>query len=366
MSGLPDDADLGRHRPLHARRDPDEADVPVLDPVTGVPVDPSGQASPRVAKVERSDGSTGTVVLAFVANVLVAVAKSVAAAITGSASMVAEAVHSWADAGNEVFLLVADRTSRRPADRGHPLGYGREAYVWSMFAAIGLFALGAGVSVTHGVQELLDPEPASDFVVAYVVLAISFVLEATSFAKSVRQARAEAAESNRDVVDHVVATSDPTLRAVFFEDAAALVGLVLAALGIVLHQVTGSATYDALGSIAVGLVLAVVSVVLIQRNREFIVGATVDDETRTRALLLLQSVPDVQRVTYLRMEFVGPRSVYVLASVDLVGDESEHLVARRLDRVERAVAARPGVAGAVLTLSTPEEPTLVPGVGTPG
>ena len=104
-------------------------------------------------------------------------AKSIAAVLTGSASMLAEAAHSWADTGNEVFLLVANRRSHRPPDRAHPLGHGREAYVWSLLAALGLFVAGAAVSVTHGIQELITPEPATDFVVGYVVLALSFMLE---------------------------------------------------------------------------------------------------------------------------------------------------------------------------------------------
>ncbi|MGC5165800.1 cation diffusion facilitator family transporter [Luteimicrobium sp. DT211] len=315
--------------------------------------------TPRVASPpdERGD-STLTVVIAFAANLAVALAKSAAAALTGSASMVAEAVHSWADTGNEVFLLVADRSSRRKADAVHPLGYGREAYVWSMFAAIGLFAVGAGVSVTHGIQELAHPEPATDFGVAYAVLALSFVLEGLSFLRSIRQARGEARVAERDVLEHVVATSDPTLRAVVAEDAAALVGLVVAFVGVLAHQLTGSPVPDAIGSIVVGLVLGVVAVILIQRNRVFLVGAGVDERTRRAVLAGLLGLPDVARVTYLRLEYVGPRSLYLVASVDLVGDAVEHVVARRLDALERKVAETPRLAGVVLTLSTPEEPSL--------
>src|SRR5215510_1853829 len=136
--------------------------------------------------------SLTTVLVAFGANVLIAVAKSVAAVVTGSASLVAEAAHSWADTGNEVFLLVADRRSRRPPDRAHPFGHGREAYVWSLLAALGLFVAGAAVSVTHGVQELFHQEPATDFVVGYVVLALAFVLEGISFLRSVHQLRPQA------------------------------------------------------------------------------------------------------------------------------------------------------------------------------
>ena len=126
--------------------------------------------------------SAVTVLVALVVNLLLALAKSVAAVVTGSASMLAEAAHSWADAGNEVLLVIANRRSVRPPDRAHPLGHGREAYVWSLFAALGLFVAGAAVSVTHGVQQLLRPEPADDFVVAYVVLGISFVLDGASLA----------------------------------------------------------------------------------------------------------------------------------------------------------------------------------------
>ncbi|OLT51001.1 cation diffusion facilitator family transporter [Cellulosimicrobium sp. CUA-896] len=303
--------------------------------------------------------STRTVVIAFVANALVAAAKSGAAVVTGSASMLAEAVHSWADTGNEVFLLVADRRARRPADATHPLGHGREAYVWSMFAAIGLFAVGAGVSITHGVQELVHPEPAGDFVVAYVVLALAFVLEAVSFLQARRQVRAEARRAEHDTLHHVLVTSDPTLRAVFAEDAAALVGLVVAAGGVLAHQVTGSPVPDAIGSIVVGLVLAVVSLVLVDRNRRFLVGEAALPRTREAALRAVAAMPQVARVTYLRLEYVGPRSLYLVASVDLAGDEPETTVARRLDDLERRATRSPYVAGAVFTVSTPEEPSLL-------
>jgi len=326
---------------------------PASDARAAVPGTPRVAAPPE----ERGD-STLTVIIAFAANLVIAVAKSVAAVLTGSASMVAEAVHSWADTGNEIFLLAADRSARRKADAMHPLGYGREAYVWSMFAAIGLFAVGAGVSVTHGIQELFHAEPATDFGIAYAVLALSFVLEGTSFLRSVRQARGEAQEAERDVVEHVIATSDPTLRAVFAEDAAALVGLLVAFVGVLAHQLTGSPVPDAIGSIVVGLVLGVVAIVLIRRNRDFLVGAGVDERTRRVVLAGLLALPDVVRVTYLRLEYVGPRSLYLVASVDLVGDDAEHVVARRLDALERKVAETPHLAGVVLTLSTPEEPSL--------
>jgi cation diffusion facilitator family transporter len=299
-----------------------------------------------------------TVLVAFGANVLIAVAKSAAAALTGSASLVAEAAHSWADTGNEIFLLIANRRSRRPPDLAHPFGHGREAYVWSLFAAIGLFVAGAAVSVTYGVQELIHPEPAAHFAVGYAVLAVSFVLEGISFRQSVRQARPEAESLQRDLIEHVLATSDPTLRAVFAEDSAALIGLLIAAAGLAAHQLTGSPVPDAAGSILVGVLLAVVAVVLINRNRRFLVGQEADPRVRAAALQALLDAPEVARVTYLRLEIVGPRMVSVVGDVDLTGDDTESHLAIRLRALEARISASPAVAGTVLSLSAPDEPTL--------
>jgi cation diffusion facilitator family transporter len=304
--------------------------------------------------------SVTTILIAFAANLLVAIAKTVAAAVTGSASILAEAAHSWADSGNEIFLLVANRRSRRPPDPAHPFGHGREAYVWSLLAALGLFVAGAAVSVTHGVQELLHPEPATDFLVGYVVLAVSFLLEGISFLRSVRQARPAAELFERDLIEQVMATSDPTLRAVFAEDAAALLGLVIAAAGLGAHELTGSSVPDAVGSILVGLLLAAIASYLIERNRAFLLGEEADPRIRSAVIRALLQEPEVARVTYLRLEFVGPRTVSVIGDVDLSGDDRESHVAVRLRALEAKIAASPVVAGAVLSLSAPDEPSLAP------
>jgi cation diffusion facilitator family transporter len=298
------------------------------------------------------------VLVAFGVNILIAVAKTAAALITGSASLVAEAAHSWADSGNEVFLLIANRRSRRPPDRAHPFGHGREAYVWSLFAAVGLFVAGAAVSVTRGVQELLHPQPAENFVIGYIVLAVSFVLEAISFRQSVRQAKPEAESLQRDLIEHVLATSDPTLRAVFAEDSAALTGLVIATAGLGLHQLTGSPVPDALGSILVGALLAVVAIVLINRNRRFLVGQEADPRVRSAAIQALLAEPEVARVTYLWLEIVGPRMVLVVGDVDLTGDDTESHLAVRLRALEAKISSSPAVTAAVLSLSAPDEPSL--------
>lgn len=310
------------------------------------------------ASAAGASASVTTVLIALGTNLLIALGKSAAAVVTGSASILAEAAHSWADTGNQVFLLVANRRSRKPADRAHPLGYGREAYVWSLLAALGVFVAGGAVSITHGVQQLFRAEPATDFVLGYVVLALSFALEGISFVRSARQAKPAAQLMERDLLEQVMATSDPTLRSVFAEDAAALVGVVIATAGLAAHQLTGSAIPDAVGSILVGVLLAMVAVILFDRNRRFLVGEEVDPRIRAAAIRALLNLPEVARVTYLRLEVVGPRTVSIIGDVDLTGDDTESHVAIRLRALEAKLNASPAVAGAVLSLAAPDEPSL--------
>lgn len=309
---------------------------------------------------KRESSSVFTVILALGANVLVAVAKTVAAVLTGSASMVAEAAHSWADSGNEIFLLQAERSAARPRDDAHPGGYGRESYVWSLFAAVGLFTAGAVVSIMHGVSELGANEPEADYLIAYLVLAVSFVFEGISFLQSYRQARALASERGTGTVEQVLLTSNPTLRAVFAEDAAALIGLVIAFAGILLHQLTGQAVFDALGSILVGVLLAVVAVVLIDRNRRFLLGEPAPERAHQAVLAGLLRHPEVEKVTYLHLEFVGPERLFLVAAVDLVGNDRESDVASDLSLVEDDLERDPHITEAVLTLSRPGAPALQP------
>jgi cation diffusion facilitator family transporter len=299
------------------------------------------------------------VVLAFIANILVAIAKTAAAALTGSASLVAEASHSWADAGNEVFLLVADKRSARQTDDEHPLGYGREAYVWSLLAAVGVFTIGAVISVGNGVLELLNPEPASNFGIAYAVLGVSAVLEGASLLQSLVQARRGATKVEREPLDYVVNGSDATLRGVVAEDSAAIVGLVIAFVGILLHQVTGDPAYDSIGSILIGLLLAVVAIILINQNRRYLVGLNPPAQYRLGAGRDLLSIPAVARVTYLHLEFVGPGQLYLVAAVDLTGNDTEEHVAVQLRRIERMIEQNERIQQAVLTLSVDDEPSLV-------
>jgi cation diffusion facilitator family transporter len=307
--------------------------------------------------VKAGGGSTATVVVAFGANLAVASAKTFAAVVSGSASMTAEAAHSWADTGNEVFLLVANQRSVRDADERRPLGYGREAYVWSLLAAVGLFVVGAAVSLWRGVTELLHgAEGGEDYRLAYAVLAIAFVLEGISLLQSIRQLRRDARAFQSEVLEYAFQTSDPTVRAVFAEDSAALVGIGIAFAGILLHQLTGDVVWDGLGSILVGLLLGVVAVVLINRNRIFLTGEAGPPRLQQALREKLATFPEVASVRFLRPEFIGPKQIFVIASVDLVGDSAESSVARTLRMLEHRLEDEVReIREAVLTVSEPDD-----------
>jgi len=308
-----------------------------------------------------SSESLLTVVIALLANGLLAAAKSFAAVVTGSASMVAEAAHSWADTGNEVFLLVAERKGNRPRDDEHPRGYGRATYIWSLVAAFGLFSAGAVVSVWHGVTELTVEETgAPSYTMNYVVLGIGFLLEGISFAQATRQVHGASRRSGMHPLSYVSRTSNPTLRAVFFEDFSALLGILLAAGGIALHQLTGHAEFDAVGSIGIGVLLAFVAVFLMRRNMDFLLGEGLSPELRARVITELLAHPQIERITYLHVEYVGPQRLFVVAAVDLTGDDREGHLAVRLRELEADIERNPMIEDAILTLAPPDEPSLTP------
>ena len=326
-----------------------------------------GQAVSR--DLPKSDGAGGesmlTVIIALVANALLATAKTVAAFLTGSAAMVAEAAHSWADTGNEVFLLIAEKRGEKPRDAAHPRGYGRASYVWSLVAAFGLFSAGAVVSIWHGISELFGEAGEVSYTINYIVLAIAFVLEGISFIQASRQVHGAAKRWGLHPLHFVSHTSNPTLRAVFFEDFSALLGILLAAAGIVLHQVTGIAAFDAIGSILIGVLLAFVAVFLMRRNMQYLLGEVLSPEMRDRVLTSLLDIPAVDRITYLHVEYVGSSKLFVVAAVDLTGDDSEPDLAVRLRSLEDEIERDPLIEDAIFTLSLPDEPTLEPGMTGP-
>jgi cation diffusion facilitator family transporter len=279
--------------------------------------------------------STRTVLVALGAGLGVAVAKAGAAAFTGSAALAAEAAHSLADTGNDLFLFVAQRRSSRPRDDQHPLGYGREAYFWALIAALGVFVAGAAFSLREGIDELIHPSVTSSFVVAYVVLAISTVFDLVSFRQSAGQIRRRARRYGREFLEESRVTSDPTLRAVFAEDAVSVSGDVIALAALALNQITGSSVSQGVAAVLIALVLIRVSLRLVRRSHDFLVGAWAGaagrsrrydvagftqpfrpaDEERVRAFLL--GYPGVTAIRELLVTFAGPDRLWVVARVDI-------------------------------------------------
>ena len=304
------------------------------------------------------DNSMLTVLIAVGANFLIAIAKTVVAFMTGSASMIAEAAHSWADTGNGTLLIVAEKKSVKPADASHPLGYGKESYVWSMIAAFGVFTAGAIVSIYTGIKEWNAPEGETNYTIGFIVLAVAFVLEGISLMQAYRESKKHGEAMNISALGYVVDTSNPTLRGVFFEDLAAVTGLVIAAIGMGLHAYTGQPFWDALGSIIVGVLLGAVAIFLISRNRDFLVGLKVSDSMHEYVLSELNAHPDIDSVSYLHLEWVGPKKMFMVAAVDIAGNKLEEQVAHKFELIENQFRANPLFQEAILTLSVPNAKVL--------
>jgi len=284
----------------------------------------------RQARPRQAGESAKTVVVALAANFGITLAKLGAAIVTGSSAMLAEAFHAMADTGNELLLLLAQRQSNDPPDQDHPLGHGRAAYFWALIAALGVFLTGALLSIREGVHELLHPGESTSFMVAYVVLGISLALESASLLRAYQQLRAEAAELQRGFTEHVRLSSDPIVRAVFAEDAAAVAGNVIAGVGIGLRQLTGSHVPDAVAAILIGGILGYVALELVRRNADFLIGRrappTIEADIR-RTILSQRGVTGVMELV---VTFLGPRQVRVLTRIDiddgLTGAEVKSLV----------------------------------------
>jgi len=271
----------------------------------------------RARRRHMAGESATTVAVALAANLAIAAAKLAAAIVSGSSAMLAEAFHAFADSGNEVLLLVAQRQSGRPADEDHPLGHGRAAYFWALIAALGVFVTGALLSIRQGVLELLHPEESTSFTVAYVVLAISLALESISLFRAYQQLRKEARELERDFTEHVRLSSDPIARAVFAEDAAAVAGNVIAGVGIGLRQLTGSPIPDAVAAVLIGAILAYVALELARRNGDFLIGRRAPPEIEAQVRKTILDQPGVTGISELVVTFLGPRQLRVLARVDI-------------------------------------------------
>jgi len=295
-----------------------------------------------------------TIALEFGRGVLIAAGKTAAAALTGSVALLAEAVHSWVATVSDVFLVAGYLAALRPADATHPLGYGRESFVWSLFASIGTFVIGAQVAVWRGLAELDSNDLPAHYGFGYLVLGVSLASQATSFYRALRFVRARAAQRHSSVLAHVLDTSDAQLRAVVTGDLIALLALVAAALGMAAHQLTGDAVYDALGSLAIGALMVVAGAFLINQNRRYLVGVPLSAERSALAIQAIERDPRVERVSFFFAEYVGPDRVVLVVRVVVAGEHDQAELARILHALEQRVMEHDAVVRAIFSLATPE------------
>ena len=261
--------------------------------------------------------SKGTVLVAFSANLAIAIAKGVAGVLSGSSVMLAEAAHSTADTVNQLFLLTALRRGGKAADPTHPFGYGKERFFWSLLAAVGIFVAGGVFSFYEGVHGLVSPDAEPSYLLSYGVLGVAFLLEGASLTKAILQVRQAARREGRGLWQQVRLTPDPTVKTVVSEDAAAVLGLLLAGGGLALHQLTGSAVWDSGAALAIGVVLIVVAFLLGRDTKELLIGEAADPRTRVALYDDLTQRPEIERVVDLMTMLLGPDSLLVAIRVDL-------------------------------------------------
>jgi len=279
-------------------------------------------------------GSKRAVSAAIAGNSTLTIAKLVAFLMTGSAAMLSEALHSLADTMNQVLLMIGIRRSTRAANPAFPFGYGAERAVWALMSAVGIFFLGCGVTLYHGVHTLLHPQPLQDLRVALIVLVFSLIVEAFVLVIAVRTVRRNA--KDRPFFRYLWREADPTTTAVVLEDAAACLGVIFAMIGIALVTVTGNPVWDALASIAVALLLGAIAIWLVARSRYLLVGPAVPVDVRERIHEIVASNPVIEHIARLRTRVLDTESFRVAADVDFDGE----VLARWLEDDLRAAYAK--------------------------
>lgn len=296
------------------------------------------------------DDSFGSVFVAFLANVTIAVAKGTAAVLTGSPALLAETLHTVADTGNEVLLFVAIRRSSMPADSSHPFGYGPERYYWALLAAIGMFLIGGAVSIWDGARALLHPPRLEAFWPGVAVLVIALTLDGLSRTVARRQLGVQAARRQLSVGQYLRESEDPTVLTVYLEDSIDVLGAGLALIAIVLHRVTGSSVPDALGSIIIGCLLCYVALRLTSYNRRLISNQSVPDRYVERLRQQLIAHEAISAVTSLEAVYLGPGQVLAAADVELTAGLSGADVAASLARTRAEIMDEaPAIARLYLT-----------------
>jgi cation diffusion facilitator family transporter len=275
---------------------------------------------------------------AIAANVAIAVTKFAVAAITGSSAMMSEAIHSLVDTGNGALLLVGVRRSQQPATQQHPFGYGKELYFWSLIVAVLIFGLGGGISFYQGVLRVRDPHPLENAFWNYIVLACAAVFEGASFALSMRQFARERGDTPFWEALHT--SKNPATYTVIAEDSAALAGLAIAAAGVYASHRLHMPRLDGVASMAIGLLLAGVAVLLIRESRGLLIGEGIRPDTAVAIRQLVAAEPGVVEVGHLLSMYVGPDEALLTFEVVFDADVPASDIAATIRRVEQAIRER--------------------------
>lgn len=276
---------------------------------------------------------------ALAGNSLIAVTKLAAAIFTGSSAMLSEAIHSAVDTGNQGLLLYGLKRSGRAADRQHPFGYGMELYFWAFVVALLIFAVGSGVSIYEGIHKITDPHPLTSVYINYIVLGLAIVFEAGAWYVAFREFRHQ--QGSRTLWRAIRASKDPSIFAVLLEDTAALLGLVIALVGIYLGEALGIPELDGVASVLIGLLLAAIAILLAVETKGLLVGESADPRLVERLQLTAGKSPGVRQVNEVLTMHLGPRDILLNLSVDfrdsLTAEEIEEEIEAMERRIRKAV-----------------------------
>jgi cation diffusion facilitator family transporter len=267
----------------------------------------------------------------------IAIAKLIAYLLTGSASLLAEFVHSVADCSDQVLLLVGRKRADRAETEEHPFGFGRERYFYGFLVSVVLFAVGGAYSVYDGIHKIIHPEPLTSAYIAFGVLAISAVLEGFSLRTAIKESNQH--RNGSGWLSFIVRAKGPDLIIVLLEDSAALVGLALAFIGVGLSELTGNGAWDGAGSVAIGVLLASVAVLVARETKSLLIGEAASDEAERTIVTALEDGPELERVIHMRTVHLGPDSLLVAAKVAVRAEESAETIVRGIDAAERRVRA---------------------------
>lgn len=282
-----------------------------------------------------SSGGTRAIIAALLANLGIAATKFIAWALSGSASMLAEGVHSLADSANQILLIIGGRRSRRDATETHPFGFGRDRYVYAFVVSIILFTVGGVFSIYEGIEKLTHPHPLEMWWVPIIVLLVAIVLE--SFSLRTAMAESRPLKGSQSWVSFVRHAKAPELPVVLLEDLAALVGLVFALFGVGLTVITGNSVWDAIGTLLIGSLLIAVAVTLGIETKSLLIGEGANPADRTAITAAILDGPEVERIIHLKTLYLGPDELLVAAKLGFGADERLSTVASAIDKIETRI-----------------------------